>query len=75
MHDFEMFLAPGCLDGKAPKRIKDEIATKVSVLHAHLSCLNTALTANPLRALLMSMLRCCLCLRMFVYTTSVLWAL
>ena len=30
MHDFEMFLAPGCLDGKAPKRIKDEIATKVS---------------------------------------------
>lgn len=38
IHDFEMFLAPGCLDGKAPKRIKDEIAAKVVVsrIHAHL---------------------------------------
>lgn len=29
IHDYEMFLAPGCLDGKAPKRIRDEMAVKV----------------------------------------------
>ena len=37
IHDYEMFLAPGCLDGKAPKRIKDDIAAKVrNILCLHM---------------------------------------
>ena len=34
IHDYQMFLAPGCLDGKAPKRIKDDIAAKVCMCYA-----------------------------------------
>lgn len=29
IHEFELFLAPGCLDGKAPKRLKDDLTSKV----------------------------------------------